>query len=128
LLAFAVLDLMASLECERKKGRWRNHRTPGKSSNQERQEQEKGRGLRERKGGGGTTALQGNHQIKIGKNSKKRKKGGGGTTALQGSHQTKKGKKGKKSTKRRKCGRATTRCVRLSPKATVHFLFHGHWG
>jgi hypothetical protein len=112
-LAFAVLDLMASLECERKKGRWRNHRTPGKSSDQERQEQEKGRGRRaveepphsrevirprkartgkrkRKKGGGGTTALQGSHQTKKGK---KNTKGGGGDTVLQGSHQNKKAKR-----------------------------------
>jgi hypothetical protein len=55
---------------------------------------------RERKCGGGTTALQGSHQNKKGKKSKskkrKSKKGGGGTTALQGSHQTKKGKNRKR--------------------------------
>jgi hypothetical protein len=85
-------------EVEKKEGRWRNHRTPGKSSDQEMQEQEKSK-------------------------RKKRKKGGGGTTALQGSHQNKKCKKSKKS---KKGGGAITRSVRLSPKATVRFLFHGH--
>jgi hypothetical protein len=71
-----------------------------------------------KKGGGGTTALQGSHQTKKDKNGKKRKrkKCGGGTTALQGSHQTKKGKNGKK---RRKGGGATTRCARLSLQTTL---------
>jgi hypothetical protein len=54
--------------------------------------------MKRKKGGGGTTALQG----KARKRKRKRKKGGGGTTALQGSHQIKQGKKSKKSTKNTK--------------------------
>jgi hypothetical protein len=99
-LAFAVLDLMASLEC-----------------------------ARERKGGGGTTALQGSHQTKKGKNRKKEEDEEKEEEGRWRNHRTPGKSSDQESTASRMnaCG-ATARCVSLVPSNDPpHSLIHGHW-